>query len=129
MEQLIIKKSTIKGAGNGVFTTVDIKKGDTIEICETMIFNEKQAQVLINETQLGNYVFAHEDGKSVILVWGKGSMYNHKSPSNAQYYFDDETNQMSYVAVKDIPAGKEIFINYGGEWNAKYVVDFYEYPA
>lgn len=125
MDNLVVKRSTIKGAGKGVFTTTDIKAGATIEICETMIFSEEEGQVLIQSTKLGNYVYAHEDGKRVILALGKGSLYNHKSPSNAEYLFYAGKEQMYIVAAEDIPKGKEIFINYGGSQHAAYVVDFY----
>ncbi len=125
MDNLIVKKSTIPGAGKGVFSSTDIKKGETIEVCETMIFSEKEGQVLIQSTKLGNYVYAHEDGKRVILALGKGSLYNHKSPSNAEYFFDARKSQMHIIAADDIKKGTEIFINYGGSQKAKYVVDFY----
>jgi SET domain-containing protein len=127
MKKIKIKQSTIEGGGKGVFAGEKIKKGDTIEVCETLVINHKQGQILIKKTILGNYVFAHEDEKSVILTLGNGSMYNHRQPSNAEYYFDSDTNQMSYVAVKDIAKGEEIFINYGGKFDADYVIDFYEY--
>ncbi|KAK6021277.1 hypothetical protein OSTOST_13050 [Ostertagia ostertagi] len=125
MDNLIVKRSTIKGGGKGVFTAIDIKAGETIEVCETMIFDEAEARVLIASTKLCNYVYAHEDGKRVILALGKGSLYNHKSPSNAEYLFYAKKEQMYIVAATDIPKGKEIFINYGGSQHAPYVIDFY----
>lgn len=124
MDNLVVKKSTIKGAGKGVFTTTDIQKGETIEVCETMIFSEKEGQVLMLSTKLANYVFAHEDGKRVILTLGKGSLYNHRQPSNAEYFFESGKNRMHIVAAEDIKKGGEIFINYGGSQHAEYKIDF-----
>jgi len=104
--------------------TQDISKGDIIEICETMIFDPKEADVLLQQTRLINYLFAHEDGKRVILALGNGSLYNHKSPSNAVYEFWPRTKQMVMVAAENIPAGAEVFINYGGTQQAKYEWEF-----
>ena len=125
MDNLVVRKSTIKGAGKGVFTTIDVKKGDTIEVCETMIFSQKEGQILIQSTKLGNYLYAHEDGKRMILALGKGSLYNHRSPSNAEYFFDARKSQMHIVAADDIAKGTEVFINYGGSQKAEYEINFY----
>jgi SET domain-containing protein len=85
-----------------------------------LILNEQEAYFILAETSLKNYVYSHSDGKSVILALGTGSLYNHRNPSNAEYDFQAKKQQMIIFAVSDIKAGDEIFINYGGTYNAPY---------
>ena len=102
----IIKKSTIKNSGRGVFATKDYKKGDIIEICpcvktETDELNGK----------FRDYIFELNDTMSVVAV-GYCSIYNHSDTPNSRYEVINEY-KMNITALKDIKAGEEIFVTYG----------------
>lgn len=68
--------------------------------------------------------FSKED-KMLALALGFGSLYNHARYSNAAYELDMKNRLMTYYALEDIPAGREICINYACETG----IDFTEWFA
>ena len=113
-----------KVASRGVFCTIDIKKGEVIEICPVLVVPKKETKHL-DKTILSDYVFLWgNDDKEGAVVFGYGSMYNHSYKPNAEYKADYNDETFTVYALKKIPAGKEIFINYNGEPDNKKKVWF-----
>ena len=116
--RLYIKK--IKGKGRGVFCTTLIRKDEIIETCPVLVLPASDYDALIS-SRLSDYFFNfNKDEGSLLLSLGFGSLYNHALHSNAAYSLDRESRIMVYYALKDIPAGTEISINYGGEPGVEY---------
>ena len=67
-----------------------------------------------------------EDAKSGAIVLGYGSLYNHSYAPNARYYTTFDTRTLDIVALKDIPIGEEITVNYNGEPEDQSAVWFLE---
>jgi SET domain-containing protein len=108
----ITESSTI---GRGVFTSVDITEGDTIEICPVIVIPKSQLPI-IHKTVLHDYYFLwgeHMDDCAIAL--GFGSLYNHEIHPNANFILDFDNNTIDIVAIREIKAGSEITINYHGE--------------
>jgi hypothetical protein len=97
--------------GRGVYAERDISEGETIEICPTIEIDEEDAGGI-----LGDFVLKSNVGpEGNVLMLGYGSLYHHSSDASAQYeqHTDDS---LAFVALRDIPEGEEITIDYGEEW-------------
>ena len=109
-----------KKRGRGVYTAIDISKGDLIEICPLIIIPKKDVKK-IHKTILHDYYFLIEEPKgAACIALGYGSIYNHKNKPNAIVIFDYEKKEMEIQCCKKIKAGSEIFIDYtdGGDKDA-----------
>lgn len=114
--KLAIRRSRIPGGGLGVFATAPIRKGELLEVCpfievpKTVVFGYEN-------NLLQNYVFtSHNDPMMSLIVFGYGSMYNHSLDKFNVVYRINASNRkrfLDFIARYDIPAGTELFINYG----------------
>jgi SET domain-containing protein len=101
--------------GRGVFTTKKIPKGSVIEICPVIVLPVKDLKY-VDKTVVFNYYFEWGDDSDLgAIALGYGSLYNHSYDPNARYLADYEMGTLDIHAIKDIPAGSEIFTNYNGE--------------
>ena len=98
--------------GVGVFCIDNILKDEIIEICQLIILNEKDTQIIDN-TFLYNYYFSWEKNGSAICL-GSGSLYNHSTKPNAKYIKEFNNNKIIFTAIKDIKKGEEVLVNYNG---------------
>src|SRR5579862_2872213 len=121
MKKLLIKKSTLPGAGKGLFTNVFIPKGTIIGEYKGKIINWKDVkagdqyiyyikrdQVIDAKTSRAFARFAN-DARGLYRVKGLGN--------NSRYV--EKGNRVLIEALKDIPRGSEILVGYGKEyWDA-----------
>jgi hypothetical protein len=119
-----IKKSTIEGIGVGVFTNVDIQEGDIIERVRTLtLANRKRYQ---HDQAISDYSITDSceckecsiHGPMVRIMTGFGSFYNHQDgkTQNCMWIISNPYNFLDIVAIKDIKAGEELFLNYGSNY-------------
>ncbi|NCC71696.1 SET domain-containing protein-lysine N-methyltransferase [bacterium] len=106
-----IKKSKIHN--RGVFSSIDIKENEIIEICPIILLNENDTKI-IDDTHLYNYYFAWENKQSAICL-AYGSLYNHSYQANAKYIKDFSNNTIIFIAIKNIKKNEEITVNYNGD--------------
>jgi hypothetical protein len=52
------------------------------------------------------------DGTGGSAIGELASRFNHSCLPNAQFSYHEETNEMRFHAIRDIPRGKEVFTNY-----------------
>ena len=101
-----------KSKGRCVHTSVEINKGDLIEICPVIVFS-KADLVKIHDTGLHDYYFLWgEDREMGAIALGYGSLYNHSSDPNALFEIDIENEEIRFYCLKKIPPGNEISISY-----------------
>lgn len=99
--------------GRGVFTSKILKKGDLVEICPVIELSYKEHQTLAGHL-LENYAFVwNTRKKSVAILLGFGSLYNHSTKPNTDYIKKIKEGVMVFKALKTIKAGEEISIDYG----------------
>ncbi len=116
-EKIYISDSSIPNAGRGVFASVDIKKGESIEISPIILIPEDQIRHL-KDTELLNYYFKWNNQAGIAL--GFGSIYNHSYEPNATYKKDLKNNLLEFVSLRDIKKDEEITVNYNyGDPNDK----------
>ena len=121
-KQLVIKRSTLTGAGKGLFTKKPIAKGTRIVEYKGKITTWKEVN---DDNGKNGYIYYINrnhviDAKPLPKTFGRyandaNGLKKLKSlKNNARYVVD---NLRVYIeAVKDIPAGGEIFVRYGKEY-------------
>lgn len=99
-----------KKKGRGIYTDTFIPKGETVEVSDCVIISDEE-QNHIDKTELRFYVFAWKQDMAVAL--GLGSLFNHAENNNVTYTRNYKRRHLIFKATQDIPAGKELTINYG----------------
>ena len=113
-----------KAMGRGVFTTDAIAAGKLIELSPVIVMSGDERK-LLDKTLLHDYIFEWGTKKeNCALALGLVSVYNHSYTANCTYGMYFKQSMISVIAVRDIKAGEELFINYNGEWNNKKKVWF-----
>jgi SET domain-containing protein len=123
-KQLVVKKSTIPNSGKGLFTKKFIPKGTSIVEYKGKISTWKD--VNIDEGRNG-YIY-YVNRKHVIDAQpfpqhlaryandAQGMTRVKGINNNCRYVTDMDTMRVYIEAVKDIPAGGEILVQYGKEY-------------
>ena len=121
-KQLAIKKSTIPGAGKGLFTTKPISKGAKIVEYKGEIVKWKDVDTRDGTNGYIYYVNRYH----VIDAWKtKDALARYandaKGPSRSENIKNNCTYNIEGVrvfifAMRDIPAGSEILVGYGKEY-------------
>ena len=123
-KQLYVKKSTLPGAGKGLFTKKKIKKGTRIVEYKGEILTWKEVQKLADDRN--GYVF-YINSKQCIDAWNykkalgryandaKGIGRVKGIKTNSEYVVGNGKKKCYIEAIKDIPANSEIFVEYGKE--------------
>jgi SET domain-containing protein len=121
-KQLFVRKSTLKGAGQGLFTSQPIAKGAKIVEYKGKITTWKE----VNDRKgLNGYIY-YVNRNHVIDAWGhkkalaryandaKGPIRTVGIRNNSEY--DTEGLKVYIFALRHIPAGTEILVGYGKEY-------------
>lgn len=113
-----------KKMGRGVFTKEAVAAGKLIELSPVIVMSGAD-RLLLDKTLLHDYIFEWGQKKEQCAVaLGLVSVYNHSYTANCTYGMYFKRSMISVVAVRDIKAGEELFINYNGEWDNKEKVWF-----
>lgn len=108
--------------GRGVFARRDIPAGTLIERAPVLVLRADQIFPTDGSVgaapQLTWYVFdwraEADDEDYVAVALGYGSLYNHRILANARWERVG-ADLIEFTAHRDIPAGREVTINYHGE--------------
>ena len=121
-KQLVVKRSTLKGAGKGLFTTKDISKGSKIVEYKGKV--TKWAAVDARDGMNGyiyyvnrNHVIDASDAKGALARYAndaKGMIRTEGLNNNCTYRI--EGLKVYIYAMRRIPAGSELFVGYGKEY-------------
>lgn len=106
-----------KKMGRGVYTTEAIEAGTLIELAPVIVLSGED-RLHLDKTLLHDYIFVWgKDLDQCAVALGLVSIYNHSYKANCEYgmYFNKQS--ISIIAIKNIKAGEELFINYNGTWN------------
>jgi len=122
-KKLIVKKSTLPGAGKGLFTKVLIPKGTRIVEYKGQIVTWKEVAKMADDRN--GYVFFFNN-KHCIDAWKtKKGVAHFANDARGIVRVEGVKNNSEYVtekkrcyieASKDIPAGAEILVGYGSEY-------------
>jgi SET domain-containing protein len=98
--------------GRGVFCTHPLSEGDLIEISPVIVLPEKEIELLSHSLLYGYYFSWGEKQDQCAIALGYGSLYNHSEEPNAEFTPDFSDDTILFTALRDIPAGEEITIDY-----------------
>jgi SET domain-containing protein len=122
-KKLIVKKSTLPGAGKGLFTKVFIPKGTRIVEYKGQIVTWKEIEKMADDRN--GYVFFFNN-KHCIDAWKtKKGVAHFANDARGIVRVEGVKNNSEYVtekkrcyieASKGIPAGSEILVGYGAEY-------------
>lgn len=102
------------GKGRGVIARHAIGEGEVIDRNPVVVVPREQVAA-IERTVLDDYVFRWGDDRdSVAVALGAMSLLSHAYRPNANYVRHPERDELWLVALRDIAAGEELTINYGG---------------
>jgi|LauGreDrversion4_2_1035121.scaffolds.fasta_scaffold00402_24 SET domain-containing protein len=111
--------------GFGVFTKKEIKKGEIIETCYSIIL--KWRQRYHHDPSILQYCYWHscpckeckEHGPLGLVALGYGSIYNTAESENERNAFHDvnaHTSSVTFTAERDIKIGEEILTWWGHDY-------------
>ncbi|MEO9004251.1 MAG: SET domain-containing protein-lysine N-methyltransferase [Ginsengibacter sp.] len=121
-KQLIIKRSTIPGAGKGLFTKQNISKGERILEYKGRITTWKD---VLNGKKFNGYVYYVTRNHVIDAMSRLKSLGRYANDAKGITRIKGVTNNSKYVqegkkvyveAVKDIPAHTEILVPYGKDY-------------
>lgn len=121
---LFVKKSTLTGAGKGLFTKRDIKKGERIVEYLGEIVTEAELDRRA-ENDIYGYAFYISKKKCVDAYFTPKELARYANDAKGLTKIKGITNNCCYVvyknsgwikAEKNIAAGSEIFVAYGAEY-------------
>jgi SET domain-containing protein len=121
-KQLFIKRSTLAGAGKGLFTRKPIAKGEKIVEYRGEITTWKE----VDDREGTNGYIYYVNRNHVIDAWNnKDELARYANDARGLKRTPGITNNCTYehegvrvflIALKNIPAGGEIFVPYGKEY-------------
>lgn len=115
---LLVKVSTLPNAGMGLFTKVDVKKGDIV----TEYKGRRRTWAQVEEDVDNGYIY-HIDDNNVIDAQKNINTFGRYANdaaglarvpglrNNAEYFEDN--NRVYIRATRNIAAGKEVLVSYG----------------
>jgi SET domain-containing protein len=121
-KQLIVKRSTLKGSGKGLFTTKDIAKGKKIVEYKGKITTWKEVD---DKKGLNGYIYYVNRNHVIDAAAAKDALARYANDAKGLMRTDGITNNCTYniegtrvyiVAMRNIPAGSELFVGYGKEY-------------
>lgn len=123
LENFPIKVGLSNIEGRGIFSTREIKEGETIERCPMvpLAFRSRYH----SDPQIYKYLYSQptcpcneckNHGFKFYMVLGYGMIYNHQDNANTEWQFDFPNHLADIIAIKDIKSGDEIFVDYGTKY-------------
>lgn len=121
-KKLLVKKSTLPGAGKGLFTTVDIPKGK--RIVEYKGTRTTWAEVEDDDGKNG-YIFYITKKNVIDALPHKEALGRYANDARGMSKIDGIRNNAEYIidkgrcyidAMKDIKAGAEILVSYSADY-------------
>ena len=107
----------LQAKGRAVFCAEDIAAGTVVEIAPVIVMSTAD-RLHLDKTLLHDYIFEWGPQKDqCCMALGFVPIYNHSYKSNCEYFMDFEEHTIMVKAVRFIPAGEELTINYNGDWN------------
>lgn len=102
-----IAKSTIKGAGKGLFAKIAIAKGDKLEVLGVLV----PAKSLADRCTTYADAYKFRIGKYLLIPTGLGGIANHSDTPNAKKII--KGSRVYLIALRDINKGEEVLYIYG----------------
>jgi len=122
-DYLYVSKSRIAGAGDGLFTSIEIYENEIISVYKGEILSESEVADRVKDKK-DHYFINLLDGTIMDSLNVKGfAKYANDAEGLSATPFDnnaqitlDEDGKVCLVAIRDIKVGEEIFCGYGKKY-------------
>jgi SET domain-containing protein len=120
-KQLVVKRSTLPGAGKGLYTKKFIPKGTRIVEYKGRITTWKE----MKDAWENGYIYTVNNSHVIDALPTKSALARYANDAQGIVRIKGLTNNCVYVndglkayiqSIKDIPAGAEILVRYGKEY-------------
>ncbi|HET6252658.1 MAG TPA: SET domain-containing protein [Puia sp.] len=120
--QLVVKRSTLKGAGKGLFTKKDIPRGTKIVEYKGKITTWKEVD---SQEGLNGYIYYVSRNHVIDARPMKGAIARYANDAKGIVRTEGINNNCTYIiegrkvyikSMRHIPAGSELFVGYGKEY-------------
>jgi SET domain-containing protein len=121
-KHLVVKRSTLKGAGKGLFTTRDIPRGKKIVEYKGKITTWKEVD---SRNGMNGYIYYVNRHHVIDAAETKDALARYANDAKGLVRVEGLKNNCTYniegkrvyiVSMKNIPAGSELFVGYGKEY-------------
>jgi SET domain-containing protein len=121
-KHLVVKRSTLKGAGKGLFTMKDIPRGTKIVEYKGKITRWKEVD---DRDGLNAYIYYVNRDHVIDARTTKEALARYANDAKGLLRVDGVTNNCTYIiegvkvyikAMRHIPAGSELLVGYGKEY-------------
>ena len=121
-KQLIVKRSTLKGAGKGLFTTRDIPRGTKIVEYKGKVTNWKEVD---SRKGLNGYIYYVNRNHVIDARAAREAIARYANDARGIVRTEGVNNNCTYIieglkvyikSMRDIPAGSELLVGYGKEY-------------
>ena len=121
-KQLIVKRSTLKGAGKGLFTTRDIPRGTKIVEYKGKVSKWKEVD---SQKGLNGYIYYVNRNHVIDARPTKAAIARYANDARGIVRTEGINNNCTYIiegkkvyikSMRRIPAGSELFVGYGKEY-------------
>lgn len=120
--QLVVKRSTLKGAGKGLFTTLDIPRGKKIVEYKGRVTTWRDVD---SREGMNGYIYYVNRNHVIDAQPAKGAMARYANDARGIVRSAGINNNCTYIieghkvfiqSLRNIPAGSEILVGYGKEY-------------
>jgi hypothetical protein len=120
--QLIVKRSTLKGAGKGLFTTRDIPRGTKIVQYKGKVTNWKEVD---SKEGLNGYIYYVNRHHVIDAQPATEAVARYANDAKGLVRTEGVSNNCTYIieglkvyikSMRHIPAGSELLVGYGKEY-------------
>jgi SET domain-containing protein len=121
-KHLIVKRSTLKGAGKGLFTNKDILRGTKIVEYKGKVTTWKEVD---DHRGLNGYIYYVTRDHVIDARTTKEALARYANDAKGLLRTEGLSNNCTYIieglkvyikAMRNIPAGSELFVGYGKEY-------------
>jgi hypothetical protein len=114
----------VAGKGRGILAGRRFTEGEVVDVAPVVVVAPEDWS-LIEQTEMGRFCFVWDDEEeSVAVALGRGSLFNHSYTPNVTPEKRFRSRLMVFTALRDIAAGEELTINYGGSVDCRDPVGF-----
>jgi SET domain-containing protein len=119
---LIVKRSTLRGAGKGLFTTMDIPRGTKIVEYKGKVSTWKEVD---SHEGLNGYIYYVNRQHVIDARPAKDAVARYANDARGIVRTEGVNNNCTYIieglkvyikSMRDIPAGSELLVGYGKEY-------------
>jgi hypothetical protein len=121
-KQLIVKRSTLRGAGKGLFTTRDIPRGTKIVEYKGKVTRWKEVD---SQEGLNGYIYYVNRDHVIDARPARAAIARYANDAKGLVRTDGVNNNCTYMiegqkvfikSMRHIPAGSELLVGYGKEY-------------